>query len=85
MWKYLEYLKLKKMECVKSAIFEIILSPNNELLRPKNLTNLIGPKFPSNENDLKLDLLLSPAQFGVITGLIIILFLNYQTDAKVRI
>lgn len=68
------------MEPVKSAIFEIILSPNFS----ENFTNFIGPKYQPNENDLKLDHLLSPAQLGVITGLFIILFLNYQTDAKVR-
>lgn len=66
------------MDPMKSAIYDSLI------FDPKNWTDYIGPKY-HQPNDIKLDQILTPAQLGVITGIIIILFLNRQTEAKVSL
>lgn len=50
--------------------------------RARNYSNeIFGPNL-LRSNDSKSDALLSPAQFGCLTGLLIILFSNYQVDKE---
>lgn len=67
----------------KRATIEMIFESTdvNSIEQSKNdSTKFLGPSFPLRTNDTKLDSMLSPAQFGCLVGLLLILFSNYQID-----
>lgn len=66
----------------KNSLFELFLADSNEFEIKINLSeHFIGPIF-HKPNESKNENLLSPVQFGFLTGLIIILFSDYRISNK---
>lgn len=71
------------MEVERPITQLIIESPNLSFMeRARNYTNEFFAPNLLRSNDSRIDTLLSPAQFGCLTGLLIILFSNYQVDKE---
>lgn len=48
-----------------------------------NWNKTIGPNYVPEKGEIRFDQIVSPGQFGILTGFIIILFLNYKFEFKV--
>lgn len=48
-----------------------------------NWNKTIGPNYVPEKGELRFDQIVTPGQFGILTGFIIILFLNYKFENKV--
>lgn len=73
------------MEVNRPIIELVVKSPHVGFIeQARNFSNEFLGHHLLKTNDTKNDFFMSPAQFGCLTGLLVILFSNYQTDKEKR-